>query len=1361
MTNPFIDLAPQGKEKNPFADLSKTQVRLPTGEVIGELPRSAEVSLPPYQNFEEFIHDLLSPAKIWEKSGQTAIRGTGLLEGTKPGRIIRAGGVGLAMLPQLPAVMLESLVLVPYMGIKEILTESSIVKDALSSVAALIPDPLKRNEALVSISEKYSQRSMQEAFGKMDPDEAESARRAFFALILSLPAAEVGAFTAGSLFRGATSAGLTKSGLTAGQIVANRSRAALASGIGGAQAGATTFAAAASTSPEDFAENLAFYSVQLAPFGLAYWMGRKIYGRGQYDPTIEPTKAGAEAARQRAVRIYDDQPALETQEAPPSSEARVRSDDFSNGAVPEIGRNRIIADNLELNLAKPAPERIAELEREFPELKGKSRAELEAIARGETEAPKIAGIDEVTTILKTHASLTEREVAIIPGLGSPIAKSISETPLASLSDAKTGQSFSGILLRGEGRSTSPYSEFVPQEPIVGPGRYTTPDLEYAESFGPNVTKHRVELKNPLVITNKAGWKYPNPFGSKDLSRVSQEIRQLRQNLEQEGYDGLIVRMNQVGDYAKILRNVFGEDQVVEFNPSGAETSPAANIVNAVQLAKSLNSEALVAVHERPDGLFDLAVGRRGSKLYGAVAQFENQGFYKGQSVIVDGKHYIYQTGAGKETAIVFMPGEEKPLLVPFDRVRRAPWNAEIRVEPLNMAELQKELPAEEFKLVQELLDESYAPGRPLKLATPEESLASNGFMIQKNVTGGFTVRDKLTGRRIAEDFKTEKDAMDFVNQSGQGHGPDFTPPVEDTPYGGIENLGPPEPPDYPPGGMAESFNLPQPGFEGVANLYTRFNASKWGSFLTKMKQHFLSVDNIYGTYIHNKFFVPTQNAALAADHVTGVYCTSKMDPLLQRMKRIYKGETNKKLELMGRYQEQMSYQEMVTEGIAKNRLPTSLEIDLGHKIARAGVDTRKVLDFRAAIREALKMEAARVGRIQRKNVTVEELPPQVVARIEGEVINRIGLTPDEIKAAQIFEQISKLPMDEASIVSVVMLAEAEMNPAAAMSKAEFAKLHGLTKQDIGFVQEMGKLFDEAAAEFGIEDYKLLRYYLRHVNKFGTQMSPEAAFLGQRAGTFSKIRDFASNYSRTGEVDTYDTNMFRNLFEYIRAGNRDLYFKPIFNEALESIRVDLINRNIPKDHLIMKSLDEYSNVIRGIPDELGPFSQLVEGFLKKMGISSVNEATKLWMMTTNAGFMGLRPGLGARDFYDFNNKFFTRLGLDRFRRMYRFLNLKTIEQLKSEGKIGGLTMIDFLSQGEFNANARQGIKKAIEKASPVGLQVSLQPLVYEMAQAGAYMDMFTTIPRILNKLPSEILTRDITLPHRKPNPRFTKINPSLS
>src|SRR3990167_9127056 len=97
-----------------------------------------------------------------EKSGQTDIRGTGLLEGAKPGRIIRAGGVGLVPLPQLPAVMLESLILVPYMGIKEILTESSIVKDALSSVAALIPDPLKRNEALVSISEKYSQRSMQE-----------------------------------------------------------------------------------------------------------------------------------------------------------------------------------------------------------------------------------------------------------------------------------------------------------------------------------------------------------------------------------------------------------------------------------------------------------------------------------------------------------------------------------------------------------------------------------------------------------------------------------------------------------------------------------------------------------------------------------------------------------------------------------------------------------------------------------------------------------------------------------------------------------------------------------------------------------------------------------------------------------------------------------------------------------------------------------------------------------------------------------------------------------------------------------------------------------------------------------------------
>src|SRR3989304_2768141 len=680
---------------NPFADLSRTQVRLPTGEIIGELPRSTEVSLPPYQNFEEFIHELLSPAKIWEKSGQTGIRGIGLLEGTKPGRIIRAGGVGFAILPQLPAVMLESLVLVPYMGIKEILTESSIVKDALSSVAALIPDPLKRNEALVSISEKYSQRSMQEAFGKMDPDEAESARRAFFALILSLPAAEVGAFTAGSLFRGATSAGLTKSGLTAGQIVANRSRAALASGIGGAQAGATTFAAAASTRPADFAENLAFYSVQLAPFGLAYWMGRKIYGRGQYDPTIEPTKAGAEAARQRAVRIYDDQPALETQEAPPSSEARVRSDDFSNGAVPEIGRNRIIADNLELNLAKPAPERIAELEREFPELKGKSRAELEAIARGETEAPKIAGIDEVTTILKTHASLTEREVAIIPGLSRSVGGLREKIKLAAVK-TKSGRIFIGSIHIDARAAATKAGEII----IDGDGFITT--------------------KGRYVDAETA-------YKIAEISdQIDPEQTTFIQTLKSEDFRDLVLLAGEISE----------------------EFVPRNNIQDAVQLAKNLNPDALVAVHERPDGLFDLAVGRRGSKLYGAVARFENQGFYKGQSVIVDGKHYIYQTGAGKETAVVFMPGEEKPLLVPFDRVRRAPWNAETRIEPLNMTELQKELPAEEFKLVQELLDESYAPGQPLKLATPEESLASNGFMIQKNVTGGFTVRDKLTGRRI-------------------------------------------------------------------------------------------------------------------------------------------------------------------------------------------------------------------------------------------------------------------------------------------------------------------------------------------------------------------------------------------------------------------------------------------------------------------------------------------------------------------------------------------------------------------------------------------------------------------------------------
>ncbi|MDE2100132.1 MAG: hypothetical protein KGL39_22950 [Patescibacteria group bacterium] len=159
--------------------------------------------------------------------------------------------------------------------------------------------------------------------------------------------------------------------------------------------------------------------------------------------------------------------------------------------------------------------------------------------------------------------------------------------------AETGKPFAMQLMRGEGATESPYaSGYVPDEPILGPGRWTTPDEEYAKVFGPNITQHEVQIRNPLVIRTddqwralikEAGWKYANPFGQ-DVAQTTKDIASVRKVIERKGHDGVVIDPSEEGDAAKTLWDVFGAKQAVEFKPQ----APAAKTASrpAVGLEKT-------------------------------------------------------------------------------------------------------------------------------------------------------------------------------------------------------------------------------------------------------------------------------------------------------------------------------------------------------------------------------------------------------------------------------------------------------------------------------------------------------------------------------------------------------------------------------------------------------------------------------------------------------------------------------------------------------------------------------------------------------------------------------------------------------
>jgi hypothetical protein len=113
-------------------------------------------------------------------------------------------------------------------------------------------------------------------------------------------------------------------------------------------------------------------------------------------------------------------------------------------------------------------------------------------------------------------------------------------------------------------------------PIAGPGRYFAFNEDVAASYGPNVEAVEISPGRSFLlietdadwraITREAGWDYPNPHGGPE-DQVARQTQDLRELVEAKGYEGVVVRMSDYGDEAKTLRDVMGDDQLIDYAPA--------------------------------------------------------------------------------------------------------------------------------------------------------------------------------------------------------------------------------------------------------------------------------------------------------------------------------------------------------------------------------------------------------------------------------------------------------------------------------------------------------------------------------------------------------------------------------------------------------------------------------------------------------------------------------------------------------------------------------------------------------------------------------------------------------------------------
>jgi len=205
-------------------------------------------------------------------------------------------------------------------------------------------------------------------------------------------------------------------------------------------------------------------------------------------------------------------------------------------------------------------------------------------------------------------------------------------------EAETGRPFRATMHRGYGREDKGevYSDLGSGEAIVGEGTYWAPYEHQAKKFGPKVESRTVELKNPLVIESDQQLKelVAGPL-EREGSAIGAQAAKIRKVAEQREHDGLVINvprfsdMGRSGESAKILREWFGDTQVVEFKKPAAKPEALDPEVRAAALAdlKAADPMAAADLHEASMGVFegskttvDTHFGGKGSK--GAAAIYD-------------------------------------------------------------------------------------------------------------------------------------------------------------------------------------------------------------------------------------------------------------------------------------------------------------------------------------------------------------------------------------------------------------------------------------------------------------------------------------------------------------------------------------------------------------------------------------------------------------------------------------------------------------------------------------------------------------------------------------------------------------------
>lgn len=754
--------------------------------------------------------------------------------------------------------------------------------------------------------------------------------------------------------------------------------------------------------------------------------------------------------------------------------------------------------------------------------------------------------------------------------------------------------------------------------------------------------------------------------------------------------------------------------------------------------QTLGKEMTAAVHRRPDGQFDVALGRPGSPLERNKNQFVSQGFVEGEAIYVDGKMYKYVNAAPADRVRLVDLGTGKELNVERNRVRRGPEASFVEFNPESRRLLEQALTERELKIYDTMFDALHKDGK-----LPEPSItraaASNGLFVDRDNAGGHLVRDSQTGDIL---FRTpwRAEAMDFINRAGQRAGPDFSYGMGGVPPEIVSSIMPP--PDQPP---RPNVPMDLPPRSRISSLIDWFNVETPRFPGTAMGDWMSSFDNLHKTDLTNKVFIPTQNAAQARN--------ANSRPFFDRLKKIEElvGDmAPADREIISDYREALSPKE-TTERLFKHRPLSPAEINAGKLLAGRNTDIAKIYKFQR-MRDEVLFERAR-----REKIPINEMPPEMRKEELIKLSKEMGMISEDLQAVRLFDEIRRSDLEDISLYAVTRYANALMSNTP--TRAQFASRNRLTTKQIKIANEIDKLYEESAAAFGIDDASLIEGYMNHYLSLAYHgaITGESSFMWQRSkrlqGEVPLERRFVSDMIRSGELTTYTRDPIIAAFKYISAGFSAKDFTPVWERARADAR-NIIN-NLPGRRL--KELtarivhDTYLNELRGIPEAAVRFTQATtEEMFKVLGMDVSPDVRRQLvntiLATTNSAALGFRPALGFRDLADFTVRYGSLYGFDRAANGLKLaVEPGVVTNMRNKGLLpGALSPVEFSTAEELAQSGFGKLKNLpgyLGKIAEKGLLVSLQKNVYEIMHAAAYLDTRQVVLAELSKFVKEGQTKD--------------------